>query len=133
MGKGAWASVNLTVSLQSQSQSSSTGCWEHSSVLSGDPKTWVSLNANMSDEHWRLWEPEEKAVLEGMRTARLPKLGVIGVHGDRYNEGCVSRKANFLGHHRVSLVLGHVFERNNGVWALGEIRKSKTSLKCIVH
>lgn len=68
-----------------------------------------------------------------MRTARLPKLGVTGVHGDRYSDGCVSRKANFLGHHWVSLVLGHFFERNNGEWALGEICKSKTSLKHIVH
>lgn len=68
-----------------------------------------------------------------MRTARLPKLGVIGVHRDRYNDGCVSRKAKFLGHHRVSLVLDHFFENNNGEWALREICKIKTSLKHIVH
>lgn len=49
--KGAWASVHLTVFFQSLNKSSSTGCWERSSVLCGDPKTLVSLNANMSDEH----------------------------------------------------------------------------------
>lgn len=87
----------------------------------------------MSDKSSTFWGPKEKAALERVRTAKLPKLGVTGTHGDRYNDGCTSGKADFLGHHRVSLVLSHFFERNNGEQALGEICKSKTSLKCIVH
>lgn len=61
----------------------------------------AALNVDMSDEHSKLWGPKDKAALEEVGSARLPKLGVTGIHGDRHNDGCTSRKANFLGHHWV--------------------------------
>jgi hypothetical protein len=61
----------------------------------------AALNVDTSDEQPKLWGLKDKAALQEVRAARLPKLGATGIHGDRYNDGCASRKANFLGHHWV--------------------------------
>lgn len=56
----------------------------------------AALNVNTSQEQSKLWGPKDRATL---REVRLPKLWVTSIHGDRYNDGCASRKANFLEHH----------------------------------
>lgn len=53
----------------------------------------AALNVDRSDEQSKLWGPKDKAALEGVRAARLPKLGITGIHGDRYKDGCAFRKA----------------------------------------
>lgn len=45
----------------------------------------AALNVDTSHEQSKLWGPKDKAALEEVR---LAKLGVAGICGDRYNDGC---------------------------------------------
>lgn len=45
----------------------------------------AALNVDTSHEQSKLWGPKDKGALEEVR---LAKLGVAGICGDRYNDGC---------------------------------------------